>query len=211
MKKLTRHSLMAFAAALMLTACQGKPFQKLANFTEEATEATFEVMKSLDDDLGYREAQEKIAEATKSYAEKAKKIHKDLDGTEIETVATEETGLTIKKDFTVSLEEDDYETKLMLYAKAEIGEDAPTNHVSAIGYDGDTPVLILASEYYSDNDISINKEDGTVSFQLKTDASNAKQLGTVDKIVLTVDNELANKLYEEQRERKKEMWRDLAD
>lgn len=202
---------MAFAAALMLTACQGKPFKKLANFTEEATEATFEVMKSLDDDLGYREAQEKIAEATKSYAEKAKKIHKDLDGTEIETVATEETGLTIKKDFTVSLEEDDYETKLMLYAKAEIGEDAPTGDVSAIGYDGDTPVMILASRYYSDNSINFNKEDGTVSFQLKTDASNAKQLGTVDKIVLTVDNELANKLYEEQREREKEMWRDLAD
>ena len=211
MKKLTQHSLMAFAAALMLTACQGKPFKKLADVSGEAAEAAFKVMQSLDDNLGYKEAQEKIDEATESYAKKMKKVMKDLDGTKIETMATEETGLTIKKDFTVSLEEDDYETKLMLYAKAEIGEDAPTNHVSAIGYDGDTPVLILASEYYSDNDISINKEDGTVSFQLKIDASNAKQLGAVDKIVLTVDNELTNKLYEEQREREKEMWRDLAD
>lgn len=202
---------MAFAAALMLTACQGKPFKKLADVSGEAAEAAFKVMQSLDDNLGYKEAQEKIDEATESYAKKMKKVMKDLDGTKIETMATEETGLTVKKDFTVSVEEDNYENKITLIAKVEIGEDAPTRDVVAIGYDGDTPVLILASRYYSYDNISINKEEGTVSFELLLKAPSTKQLGSVDRIVLTADKELVNRLQEEQYEREKEMLKNIPD
>lgn len=213
MKKTTTFSAWTLAAALMLTACSnGKPFEELASVTEEAGNEMIKVMKELENASGLKEAQERMNEAMKPYEEKGKKIRKSLDGTEIETVATEETGLTLEKGFTISAKEDGEDTSIKLEAKVKIGEDAQPSDVSAIGYDGDTPVLFFAGrQYYSNSPLNIDKEEGTLSFNLNAAPSDVKQLAAVDKIVLTADRALADSMARERSEREKAMWKSIFE
>jgi len=212
MKKMTRHSVLALAAAMILTACTGgsKPFEELGSYLDEFAEATVKTMKELNNASGLKDAEERMAESLKPYMERGKKVMKNLDGTEIETTATEETGITVEKGFTVTSHEDGDNNYLTLEAKVAVDEEAQPEDVIAIGYDGETPVLYFAgNRYYYNNSLEINKEEGTLSFKLSASPTDGKLLAIVEKIVLTTDKALADSLKEDQSKREKELWEAL--
>lgn len=199
MKKNVRHCVMAFAAALTLTGCQKKPFGELASVWGEAIEMLQEMdqkYKEKDDSESYWEFNERLheelQEREEALAEKRKKVYEKLDGTEIKTEATEETGLVIKDGFTVCVEEDDEQSTIMLKAKVENCQDDMLDGVAVVGYDGDTPVLLFAGRRNARYGIEFDEEEGVISFQLGM--CDAEVLGRVDKIVLTTDLEMASRL-----------------
>ena len=235
MKTIARHCALLACAALMLTACtgkesgdgilgSGKPFEELAPVMEENGIALQKAMREVLNDPSIQSMKElnaKLDEKTKSCKEPYEKALKSLDGVMAETEAAEGTGLTIEKGFTMSAIEEDSHTNLELKASVKLGENVKPGDISAFGYEGDTPVLLLARSSDSGESGSIaqntsgqlswNKEEGTVSFKLPADPTLADKLACVDKIVLSADKDLAAQMRKEQEKRSEELLQSILN
>ena len=205
---------MLACAVLMMTACTGgKPFDKLASALEESQKVTAKAFKELKNEKNEEAFVTKLKEMTESSISQLQKVAKSLDGVKVETEATEDAGLTIEKGFSVSTTEEDENgnVELVLKANVNIGEDANLSNVYAFGYDGDTPVILLAGKkgnefisFNSTSEINFDREEGTVSFKLPAIPANAEMLARTQKIVLSADKELADQMKKEQEERAKD-------
>ena len=201
MKTSMKQALVAIGMAFLLSSCSdNKPFGKYASVKQEASEkytkiCETEVQGESETFLEYNERfNEKVDKEMAPYKEKLQKICKSLDGVEIKTEATEETGFTIEKGFTISIDEDedDVDEKIKLKAKVKNCEYEKLINVAAIGYDGNTPILFLAGCKQARHSLRFDEEEGTVSFQLGV--CMPQSLGRIDKIVLTTDLDLAYSL-----------------
>ena len=221
MKTIARQCTLLACAVLMMTACTGgKPFDKLASALEESEKATAKAFKELKNEKNEETFVAKLKEITESSSKQLQKAMKSLDGAKIETEATEDAGLTVEKGFTVSTTEEDENgnVKLVLKANVKIGEDTKLSNVYAFGYEGDTPVLLLAGNtgndfisFHSTSEINFDEEEGTVYFNLPAIPANAEQLALVQKIVLSADKELATQMKKEQEERAKNLMGKLLN
>ena len=221
MKTIARHCTLLACAVLMMTACTGgKPFDKLASAMEDSEKAAAKAFKELANEKDQETFVAKLKEMTESSSKQLQKAMKSLDGTKIETEAAEDAGLTIEKGFSVSTTEEDENgnVELVLKANVNIGEDANLSNVYAFGYDGDTPVILLAGKkgnefisFNSTSEINFDREEGTVSFKLPAIPANAEQLARTQKIVLSADKELADQMKADQEERAKNLLKNLLN
>lgn len=179
-------------AAFMLSACQDKPFAKLASIMDE----THELMYEFDNNHSTRdedpnELHETLNKMLTPYLEKIRKEYHKLEGKKIDTEITDDTGLTIIEPFTATIIDNNKELALKFVAKVKPSETSNFYGIRAIGYEGDTPVIYLSGYGYDVNKVSEEEWDVKVRFMMFI---NPKLIGRIDKIVLTTDSELIRKM-----------------
>lgn len=194
-----KQTFVAIGMALLLASCSdNKPFKEYASIKQEASDkyakiCESEVRRDSESFWEFNERfNEKVEKEMEPYKQKLQKIYESLDGVEIKTEATEETGFTIEKGFTIDIDDDDDDKQIELKAKVKGYEYEKFINTAAIGYDGDTPVLFLAGCKKARYSLHFDEEEGTISFHLGVCSPEA--LGRIDKIVLTTDLDLAYSL-----------------
>ena len=190
MKQTRKFSVLLTCAAFMLSACQDKPFAKLASIMDE----THELMYEFDNNHSTRdedpnELLETFNKMLTPYLEKIRKEYNKLEGKKIDTEITDDTGLTIIEPFTATIIDNNKELALKFVAKVKPSETSNSYGIRAIGYEGDTPVIYLSE--YDVNKVSEEEWEVKVNFMMM---SNPKLIGRIDKIVLTADKELIRKM-----------------
>lgn len=192
MKHTKKFSMLLVCAAFMLSACQDKPFAKLASIMDETHELIYEFdnnHSTRDEDPN--ELHETLNKMLTPYFEKIRKEYHKLEGKKIDTEITDDTGLTIIDPFTATIIDDNKELDLELVAKVKPSETSNFYGIRAIGYEGDTPVIYLSGYGYDVNKVSEEEWEVKVNFMMM---SNPKLIGRIDKIVLTADKELIRKM-----------------
>lgn len=201
MNNITKHSFIVVAAVLLLTSCGNKPFGKVASIQEKITDKVLENPITMDQNLSDHEMQ--MEEELEPLRKELLEVAKASVGTEIETVSDGDLGFTLEENLTiVGLKEkshngfgyEEEEITLKLRAKVKThGEDHPGSF-GAIGYDGNSPALLLNKACFVENDYG---NDVVVIYIYTDKLAYSKALGRINRIVLTKDKELIKTMDDE--------------
>lgn len=195
----------AVAALFTLTACTNSPFGKFASKQQECFDIAIEMMEKLNNmELYSKEALEfknNMDEKMETLREEVNEAAKASIGTEVDTEATTETGITLDGNFRIADVISESDPKFILKVKAKVADPIHLRNVYVFGYDGNTPLLSFG--FCPDYDL--DGEKNILLFALNCgsdDPDFPKLLGRVTKIILSTDEALYDQLKQEMRERK---------
>lgn len=207
MRTIARLSLPVIVLAL-LTACGNRPFSELASAQQEALDFAMAQLNKLKDMDVYsdeaKDVKENMDDKLETLLEKQNEAAQACIGTEVDTEATGDTGVTVDGNFQVTDVTEGSDPTLTLKSSAEVADASIVSKLAFIGYDGSEPLLPLSSYAFYDSETNTLQ----FSFQCNSDDPEfAKRLGRITKIVITADRELYQKQKNQQRERKEELMR----
>ena len=188
----------AIGMAFLLASCSdNKPFAKLASVYEESFAAYRELDAEYEKDPNKGGYGDRSRELSLLYDDKETQAMQELEGTEIETEVIDAPGLTVKKAFTATVN-NKYGTSLELVATINVDETFDTSMLGTIGYSGSKPLY-----YFSSNNWTVG-DDIEITIKLSEEFSysaNIEFIKNINKIVLTTDKELIERMQKEDRTR----------